>query len=468
MKKNKFALVGLCTIALSLATGVSTVIATETNQADGVIIAKEEAPATVDATAPVAPEPISAAVTFAAPVNYTNVSTIAEFKVALLDVKVTAIKVTKSIKFTGNITNIPNRDVVIDGSADTGVVIDSNIYSIYGKQNTKGTNVFAVQNATITGDAGSGRFFTGGSGNGPSSYGWDVNAKGVTYTGARFVHLSEGTLVFEGTNKIDTGAENAWVHDLVFKKGTVYNGTSASKGQFSAFYFNGALIKGKATGKVTIEDNATINVKISPNDDKNYYYPVFYDKVYQVNVGNGVAFNVDAAGVAFQFIPRADFPEEPSLNISGGSSLNFNGRGGGSYATMKIQQYGTNINLDEGAELIVTGNAKHGVIESVYNYVDFNLNAATNFEVTNKLANAPLFNSSKTEIKGVNLSEVLTWTKTGGDYSRAPETAFGDLRLFNTSITKNTNGEVQSTSASAVSDFQIANYGKVKFQGGGN
>ena len=135
---------------------------------------------------------------------------------------------------------------------------------------------------------------------------------------------------------------------------------------------------------------------------------------------------------------------------------------------MKIQQYGTNINLDEGAELIVTGNAKHGVIESVYNYVDFNLNAATNFEVTNKLANAPLFNSSKTEIKGVNLSEVLTWTKTGGDYSRAPETAFGDLRLFNTSITKNTNGEVQSTSASAVSDFQIANYGKVKFQGGGN
>ncbi|WP_257963719.1 hypothetical protein [Carnobacterium maltaromaticum] len=49
MKKNKFALVGLCTIALSLATGVSTVIATETNQADGVIIAKEEAPATVDA-----------------------------------------------------------------------------------------------------------------------------------------------------------------------------------------------------------------------------------------------------------------------------------------------------------------------------------------------------------------------------------------------------------------------------------
>lgn len=468
MKKNKFALVGVCAIVLSLVSGVAPVIADETNQADGVIIEKEEAPAVVEAEAGIPEEPISAAVTFTAPVNYTNVSTIAEFKAALLNANVTAIKVTKNIKFTGNITNIPNRDVVIDGSADAGVTIDSHIYSIYGKQNTKGKNVFAVQNANIIANDTSGRFFTGGSGNGPLSFGWDVNAKNVTYKGARFVHLSEGTLVFEGTNKIDTRAENAWVHDLVFKKGTVYNGTAAGKGQYSAFYFNGKLVNGKAAGKVTIEDDATINVKISPDNDKYYFYPVFYDKVYQVNVGTGVNFNVDAAGVAFQFIPRADFPEEPSLNIAGGSSVNLNGRGGGSYATMKLQQCGTNINLDDSAELIVTGKSKSGVIESVHQYTKFNLNAAANFEVTNTLANAPLFNGLKTEIKGVNLSEVLTWTQTGGDYSRNPDSVFGDLRVFNTRINKNANSEVQSTNATAVTDFQIANYGKVKFQSGGN
>ncbi|MGX7417563.1 pectate lyase-like adhesive domain-containing protein [Carnobacterium gallinarum] len=444
MKKNKFVLVGLC--ALVLATGAGLALNADTAEA-----AKVSSPA----------------LTVVVPTSYTEVNTIDEFKAALKDENVTSIKVMSSIKFTGNITKIPNRDLVINGNADQGVVIDSNIYSIYGKQNTKGSNVFAIQNANITGDAGVGRFFTGGTGNGPWSYGWDVNAKDVTYTGARFVHLSEGTLVFDGTNKIDTGAENAWVHNLVFKAGSKYNGTAATKGQFSAFYFNGELSGGNADGKVQIEDNAEVNVVISPENDKNYFYPVFYDKVYQVNVGKGVKFNVDAAGVAFQFIPRADFPEEPSLNIQDGANVNFNGRGGGSYAAMKIQQYGTNINLDQGSELKVTGNSKYGVIESKYNFVDFNINAAYNFEVTNNLADAPLFNASKTEIKAVNVSAISTWGKTGAEYTEVEDHAFNGVRTFTTSITGNANGEVQSVNTDAVENFQMDNYGKVKFIAGG-
>lgn len=441
MKKNKLAMVGLCALVLSTGIGASMSISPETAAA-----AKVTSPA----------------LEVAVPTSYTEVNTLAEFTTALKDVKVTSIKVMSNISFKGNITDIPNRDLVIDGSADQGVVINSNKYSIYGKQNTKGINVFAIQNATITGDASVGRFFTGGAGNGPVSYGWDVNAKNITYTGARFVHLSEGTLVFDGTNKVDTRAENAWVGNLVFKTGSVYKGTAASQGQYSAFYFNGCLDNGKAAGKVQIEDRADVDIKISPENDKNYFYPAFYDKVYQVNVGEHAKFNVDAAGVAFQFIPRADYPEEPSLNVASGSTVNLNGRGGGAYAAMKLQQYGTNINLDVDSELIVTGNSKHGVIESAYNFSNFNLNSVYNFEVTNRLADAPLFNASKTEIKGVNLGSVYTWNKTGETYGVANKT-FNGLRTFNTSITKNSNGEVQSTSEDAVENFQIGNYGKIKF-----
>ncbi|MFD2385746.1 pectate lyase-like adhesive domain-containing protein [Enterococcus rivorum] len=217
----------------------------------------------------------------AAGIDTAEVSTIAEFEAALQNPSVTTINVNQSIQFRKNITNIPNRDLTINGNADKGVVINSSINSIYGKQNTKGTNTVSIKNVNIVGDDGCGRFFTGGSGNGPSSYGWDVYAENVTYKGARFVHLSEGKLTFAGTNTINTRAENAWVHDLEFLPGTVYNGIAANKdhGQFSAFYFNGALIKGKATGEVKIGDGANVNVKIGPQSKVNYYYPVFYDKV---------------------------------------------------------------------------------------------------------------------------------------------------------------------------------------------
>ncbi|WP_086312430.1 hypothetical protein A5821_000138 [Enterococcus sp. 7F3_DIV0205] len=397
-----------------------------------------------------------------------EVSTIAEFEAALKNPAITVINVNQSIQFTKNITNIPNRDLTINGNADKGVVINSAHNSIYGKQNTKGKNLVTITNANIVGADSDGRFFTGGSGNGPSSYGWDVLAKDVTYTGARFVHLSEGKLTFDGTNNITTRAENAWVHDLEFKAGSTYNGIAANKdhGQFSAFYFNGALIKGKATGEAIIGDKAKVNVKIGPQSNVNHYYPVFYDKVQKVDVGTDASLDVDAAGVAFQFIPRADYVNKvPTFNLAAGSKVHLNGRGGGNYATMKLQYYGSEVNVSEGAELVVTGNSSKAVIESEYKGAVINLNAPENFEVTNKKANSKLFYSTNTTINATDVSEVATWAQTGGEYEYTP--VYLDAGDFSLNFGKICNSKTLSITGDLSPNFALENYGKISLVGGG-
>lgn len=407
-------------------------------------------------------------VAYAAEVT-SEVSTIEEFEAALKNPSVTVINVNQSIQFKRNITNIPNRDLTINGNADKGVVINSAHNSIYGKQNTKGKNLVTITNATIVGADSDGRFFTGGAGNGPSSYGWDVLAKDVTYTGARFVHLSEGKLTFDGTNNITTRAENAWVHDLEFLPGTVYNGVAANKdhGQFSAFYFNGALIKGKATGEAIIGDNANVNVKIGPQSNVNHYYPVFYDKVQKVDVGRNATFDVDAAGVAFQFIPRADYVNKiPTLNLANDSHVKFNGRGGGNYATMKLQYYGSEVNVSEGSELVVTGNSTKAVIESEYKGAVFNINSPENFEVANRRANSKLFYSTNTTINATDVSTVYTWNQTGGEY---PENVASELEggSFAVNFGKICNSKTLSVTGELSQQFRMENYGKISLQAGG-
>ncbi|MBP2100536.1 pectate lyase-like adhesive domain-containing protein [Enterococcus rivorum] len=406
----------------------------------------------------------------AAGIDTAEVSTIAEFEAALQNPSVTTINVNQSIQFRKNITNIPNRDLTINGNADKGVVINSSINSIYGKQNTKGTNTVSIKNVNIVGDDGCGRFFTGGSGNGPSSYGWDVYAENVTYKGARFVHLSEGKLTFAGTNTINTRAENAWVHDLEFLPGTVYNGIAANKdhGQFSAFYFNGALIKGKATGEVKIGDGANVNVKIGPQSKVNYYYPVFYDKVQKVDVGVGAVLDVDAAGVAFQFIPRADYiNKQPSLNLAARSRVYFNGRGGGNYATMKLQYYGSTVNVDRTAELVITGDSTKAVVESEYKGAIFNLNAPKNFEIANKRPNSKLFYATNTTINAVNVSRVKTWSQVGGDYLEEPVSTF-TTRNFSVNFGKCVDSKTLGINGDLSPQFRMENYGKISLLGGLN
>ncbi|MGX7148292.1 pectate lyase-like adhesive domain-containing protein [Enterococcus ureasiticus] len=400
-----------------------------------------------------------------------EVSTIEEFEAALKNPTITVINVNQSIQFKKNITNIPNRDLTINGKADQGVVINSAHNSIYGKQNTKGTNLVTITNANIVGADSDGRFFTGGAGNGPSSYGWDVLAKDVTYTGARFVHLSEGKLTFDGTNTITTRAENAWVHDLEFKAGSTYNGIAANKdhGQFSAFYFNGALIKGKATGEAIIGDNANVNVKIGPQSTVNHYYPVFYDKVQKVDVGTGATFDVDAAGVAFQFIPRADYVNKvPTLNLASRSKVKFNGRGGGNYSTMKLQYYGTVVNVDRAAELVVTGDSSKSVIESEYKGAVINLNAPKNFEVANRRANSKLFYSTNTTINGTNVGRISTWNQLGGDYAAPATETFRGGKEFAVNFGKICNSKTLSVTGSLTGDqeFKLENYGKLTLAGG--
>lgn len=427
------------------------------------------ATATLGAVALTLPTPNSGSplVAYAAETK-AEVSTIAEFESALKNPAITVINVNQSIQFRKNITDIPNRDLTINGNADKGVVINSAHNSIYGKQNTKGKNTISIKNTTIVGADSEGRFFTGGSGNGPSSYGWDVYAENVSYQGARFVHLSEGKLTFAGkNNNITTRAENAWVHDLEFLPGTIYNGIAANKdhGQFSAFYFNGALINGKATGEAIIGDNAKINVKIGPQSNVNYYYPVFYDKVQKVDVGKNASLDVDAAGVAFQFIPRADYVNKvPSFNLATGSSVHLNGRGGGNYATMKLQYYGSEVNVANDAELVVTGNSSKAVIESEYKGAVINLNAPRNFELTNKKPNSKLFYATNTTINATDVSEISTWAQTGGDYANAP--VYLDGGNFTVNFGKICNSKTLSTTGDISSDFLLENYGKLSLVGG--
>ncbi|EOL43591.1 pectate lyase-like adhesive domain-containing protein [Enterococcus caccae] len=396
-----------------------------------------------------------------------EVSTIEEFDAALKNPAITVINVNESIQFKKNITNIPNRDLTINGNADKGVVINSAHNSIYGKQNTKGKNTISIKNVNIVGADSDGRFFTGGSGNGPSSYGWDVYAENVEYTGARFVHLSEGKLTFAGENNINTRAENAWVHDLEFLPGTIYNGIAANKdhGQFSAFYFNGALIKGKATGEVKIGSNANVNVKIGPQSNVNHYYPVFYDKVQKVDIDSGATLDVDAAGVAFEFIPRADYVNKfPSLNLASGAKAYFNGRGGGDYPAMYLQYYGTQVNLSRNSELVVTGDSKKGAVRSEYKGAQINLDAPRNFEIKNKKAGAQLFYSTDTTINAKNVGRLSTWGRTGGDYLD-PATNLFNARNFTVNFGKICNSKTLSVTG-LPEDFRMEDYGKISLKGG--
>lgn len=413
------------------------------------------------------PAPFSgeSVVAYAAEVT-SEVSTIAEFEAALKNPSVTVINVNRSIQFKRNITNIPNRDLTINGNADKGVVINSAHNSIYGKQNTRGKNVVTITNSNIVGADSDGRFFTGGAGNGPSSYGWDVLAKDVTYTGARFVHLSEGKLTFAGTNNITTRAENAWVHDLEFLPETTYNGVAANKdhGQFSAFYFNGALIRGKATGEVKIGSQANVNVKIGPQSNVNHYYPVFYDKVQKVDIDSGATLDVDAAGVAFEFIPRADYVNKfPSLNLATGAKAYFNGRGGGDYPAMNLQYYGAQVNLSRGSELVVTGNSKKGAVRSEYKGAQINLDSPRNFEIKNKKPGAQLFYSTNTTINAKNLGRWSTWSKTGGDYSTPAENTVITNNL-SVNFGKICNSKTVSVTGVTYGNFQMENYGKISLK----
>ncbi|MEG0267120.1 MAG: hypothetical protein RR659_05690 [Bacilli bacterium] len=425
--------------------------------------------------------PQTAGVTAEAATSAKDVKDFKEFESALQNASVTEINVKGNITFKKNVTNIPARNLTINGNKEQGYIIDSGHYSIYGKNsslreaNEGKNNIFSIINANLIGNQADGRFFTGGSGNGPSSYGWDVFAKDVKYEGARFVHLSEGKLTFDGKNEIDTRAENAWVHDLEFLEGSEYNGSAAGKdhGQFSAFYFNGRLIDGKATGKVEIGGNAKVNIEISKQSDVNYYYPAFYDKVYQVNVGDRAELNVNAAGVAFQFIPRADYKNVPSLNLGKNTSVKFNGRGGGKYQSMKIQQYGTQINQDTGSELKIYGNSNQGVVESIYEFAGFNLYGAKNLDIANKKPNSPLFRGDRTFVQGYNESQIKTWSRDGGKYPESDvKDRFSGNRYFNTYVglygdakDNDVSAEFFGYSKEASEKFQMADYGRVVFQG---
>ncbi|MBO0473895.1 hypothetical protein IGL98_003403 [Enterococcus sp. DIV0840] len=387
-----------------------------------------------------------------------EVSTFGEFQQALMTPEVSHIILTQSFSMEKNITKIPQRNLLIDGNSDKGVVLSSEMYALYGENKLNENVILELNNINIQGAQKDGSRFLE-----QVSDGWDVNVTDTTYTGARFLLLSNGKVTFRGNNKIDTIHENAWVHEVVFAKNSVYNSTAANGAQRSAFYFNGKLNNGKADGKVIVEENAEVNIKISSENEKYYYYPAFYDKVSQVDVKENASLNIDSAGIAIQFIPRADFDVDPSLNIESGAVVNLNGRGGGNYPTVRFGQKNSTINAKPGSTLNITGNNSKEVIETAKN-AQIILNNPKAYDLKNTNPKQPIFDSKDTSLS-ISNANVNVWEKIGGDYETDPLYSWSSVESLTTIINKDTSSETVSTNADLQEKFQTADYGRISGAG---
>ncbi len=383
-----------------------------------------------------------------------EVGSFEEYQTALKDASVTHIVLTQSFTMEKNITSIPQRNLTIDGNADKGIVLTIDKYALYGQNKLDENVTLSLNNLNIEGAQKDGSRFLE-----QVTDGWDVNVKDTTYTGARFLLLSNGKVTFEGNNKIDTIHENALVHEVIFKENSTYNSTAASGSQRAAFNFNGKLNNGKADGKVVIENNAIVNIKISPDNDKYYYYPAFYDKVSQIDVKENATLNIDSAGLAIQFIPRADYDVVPSLNIESEATVNLNGRGGGNYPTIRFGQKNSTINAAPNSTLNITGNNSKEVIETAAGS-QINLDSPKAYDIKNTNPEKPLFDSKNTSLSIKN-ADVNVWEQLGGNYESNALYSWKSVNSLETTINDSTSSNTSSTDADLQSKFQTNEYGRI-------
>lgn len=179
----------------------------------------------------------------------------------------------------------------------------------------------------------------------------------VYYNGECFLEVPNSVVTFSGKNTVHTSAENAWVRSIHFATNSEYTSTAATAGEFSAFYFNGNLVGGKAIDKVKVDNQAKVDITISPSNNTEFYYPAFYNKVDRIDVKEGAILNITTAGHAIQFIPRADYEETPSINVENKATLNLIGHGGGGYSTISFQQPGAQLNAKESSSVYIEGKA---------------------------------------------------------------------------------------------------------------
>lgn len=365
-----------------------------------------------------------------------DVSTSAEFVSALKDGTVTNISIKANFSLDSSALNIPARNVTIDGN---GHQLNFGARYISGASGTKAT--LLVSNLSVTSEN---SLFTASLDN------WTLHANNVTFQGTRFVKMPNGKLIVSGTNDVSTKAENGWVRHVEFLENSTYNSVAANEGaSYSAFYFNGTDVN----GTVNINKNAKVNVNLSP-DGKNIY-PVFYDKIAQVNIKDGGSLDIETPGKAFKF-SSYNFEKTSGINITNNSSLKVNSSGLSTDEVIEYNDPGAELNVSNNSNIDIQGNTKN----LMTTYRDSSVNISdSSYNFMNSKADSHIFDAKDTifSLNGVSLN---TWTKTGGNYEREPDESYDKLNLQSI-LSGNDSKLTTSTNPEAQKNFQMSNYGRI-------
>ncbi|MBC1290936.1 immunoglobulin-like domain-containing protein [Listeria booriae] len=382
-----------------------------------------------------------------------KVNTFAELKAALNDATVENISIEADIAFSEDI-QLNWRNVTINGNADKGVIIDAKQYTIRAKQvYTDNNRTLKIENMKALGMRASDFKFI------DASRGWDVAFHNIDYNGSKLVKASNGTVSFDGQNKVKTLYENADVRHLVFKENSQYNGIAADGAKRAAFDFDGDYVDGKAIGKVRVESGADVSIVIAPQDTAGlYYFPAFDGKVYDINVAESAALKIDASGTALSFAARGAYYSTPTVNVRKDAKVEFASRGGGEYPAINLEEASV-INIHPGATFAATGNSVKGVITSV-DGSRITLDNPKAYEIKNKKSHSPLFYDTKNTLFAIKEASVMTWTKTGGEYDREADNAW-EKNTTTTTIEGSSSKNTESTDVDLEASFQMFQYGKI-------
>ncbi|MBC1513169.1 immunoglobulin-like domain-containing protein [Listeria booriae] len=382
-----------------------------------------------------------------------KVNTFAELKAALNDATVENISIEADIAFSEDI-QLNWRNVTINGNADKGVIIDAKQYTIRAQQvYTDNNRTLKIENMKALGMRASDFKFIG------ASRGWDVAFHNIDYNGSKLVKASNGTVSFDGQNKVKTLYENADVRHLVFKENSQYNGIAADGAKRAAFDFDGDYVDGKAIGKVRVESGADVSIVIAPQDTAGlYYFPAFDGKVYDINVAESAALKIDASGTALSFAARGAYYSTPTVNVRKDAKVEFASRGGGEYPAINLEEASV-INIHPGATFAATGNSVKGVITSV-DGSRITLDNPKAYEIKNKKSHSPLFYDTKNTLFAIKEASVMTWTKTGGEYDREADNAW-EKNTTTTTIEGSSSKNTESTDVDLEASFQMFQYGKI-------
>lgn len=390
-------------------------------------------------------------------VETVKVNTFAELKKALQDATVESISIEADIAFSEDI-QMNWRNVSINGNADQGVIVDARQYAIRAKENYTGENrTLTVENMKALGMRAADYKLI------EANRGWDVVFQGMDYSGSKLVKASNGTVSFVGQNTVKTLYENASVRHVIFKENSHYNGIAADGAKRAAFAFDGEYVEGKAVGKVRMEPSANVNITVAPKDTAGlYYYPAFDGKVYDINVAESAALNIDASGSAIGFAARGAYYSIPTITVHKDAKLALTSRGGGEYPAMDLQEASV-INIHPGATFTVTGNSIKGVITAVGGS-RITLDNPKAYDIKNEKSHSPLFYATKNTMFAIKDATVMTWTKTGGEYDREPDNTW-EKNMMTTTIDGSGSKNTESTDADLEAKFQMLNYGRISGSG---